>query len=78
MNNTVPSNLRILVVEDDTAALAATLEILETLGHWAGVQSAEDAQARYIDGAFDVLMLDIGLPARSGVDFLESLIVSAV
>ena len=74
MNNTVPLNLRVLVVEDDAATLAATLEILETLGHWAtGVQSAEAAQARYIEGAFDVLVLDIGLPALSGADFFENL-----
>lgn len=74
LNNTVPSNLRILIVEDDATALATTLEMLELLGHWAtGVQSAEAAQARYIKGAFDVLLIDIGLPALSGMDFFDTL-----
>jgi DNA-binding response OmpR family regulator len=74
MNNTVPRNLRVLVVEGDPAALAATIEILAALGHWStGVQSAEAAQAWYIEDAFDVLMLDIGLPALYGMDFFETL-----
>jgi CheY-like chemotaxis protein len=74
MNKTVPKSLRILVVEDDAAVLATTLEMLEALGHWAtGVQSAESAKSRYIDGAFDVLLIDIGLPALSGLDFFEAL-----
>ncbi|MDM0077425.1 response regulator [Variovorax sp. J2P1-59] len=66
--------LRILVVEDDPDALAATVEMLQLLGHWAaGVRSAETAKDRYLDGAFDVLLTDIGLPALSGMDLVESL-----
>ncbi len=66
--------LRILVVEDDPAALAATVDMLEALGHWtAGVKSAEVARDRFIDGAFDVLMTDVGLPALSGLDLVEIL-----
>lgn len=67
-------SLRILVVEDDAAALAATVDMLEALGHWAaGVKSAEVARDRFIDGAFDVLLTDIGLPALSGLDLVEIL-----
>lgn len=66
--------LRILVVEDDPAALAATVDMLEALGHWtAGVKSAEVARDRFLDGAFDVLMTDVGLPALSGLDLVEIL-----
>jgi DNA-binding response OmpR family regulator len=66
--------LRVLVVEDDPAVLAATVEMLQLLGHWAaGVKSAEVARDRFIDGAFDVLMTDIGLPALSGIDLVEIL-----
>ncbi|MDM0106711.1 response regulator [Variovorax sp. J22R24] len=66
--------LRVLVVEDDPDALAATVEMLQLLGHWAaGVRSAETAKDRYLDGAFDVLLTDIGLPALSGMDLVESL-----
>ena len=68
------SALRVLVVEDDPGVLAATVEMLQVLGHWAaGVKSAEVARDRFIDGAFDVLLTDIGLPALSGIDLVEIL-----
>jgi len=77
-DTTTPSSpspsLRVLVVEDDPATLGATVEMLELLGHWvAGVKSAEVARDRFIEGAFDVLMTDIGLPALSGLDLVEIL-----
>ncbi len=69
-----PAALRVLVVEDDPAALAATVELLQLLGHWAtGVKSAEVARDRFIDGAFDILLTDIGLPALSGYDLVAGL-----
>jgi len=74
MNNTVPRNPRVLVVNDDPSALAANLKSWGALGHCAtGVRSADAAQARYIEGSFDVLMLDVRLPALSSVNFVESL-----
>jgi CheY-like chemotaxis protein len=67
--------LRVLLVEDDADTLAATLRLLEAMGHWAtGVRSAEAAIARFFEGAFDVVMVDIGLPALSGRDFAERLL----
>ncbi|MET3494610.1 response regulator [Variovorax boronicumulans] len=76
MTTTDPqTKLRVLLVEDDVDTLVATLQLLETLGHWAtGVKSAEAAIARFLDGAFDVVMVDIGLPALSGHDFAERLL----
>jgi len=66
--------LRVLVVEDDPDALAATVEMLQLLGHWAaGVKSAETAKDRFIENAFDVLMTDIELPALSGFDLADIL-----
>lgn len=66
--------LRILVVEDDPDMLAATLELLQLLGHWAsGVQSAEGALTRFFDGAFDALLTDVGLPGLSGRELVEKL-----
>jgi CheY-like chemotaxis protein len=48
-----PATLRILVVEDEPDALAATVELLQALGHWAtGVKSAEVAKDRFLPGAF--------------------------
>lgn len=66
--------LRVLVVEDEPDALAATVELLQLLGHWAtGVKSAEVAKDRFLAGAFDILLTDIGLPALSGYDLVDSL-----
>ncbi|MDM0017364.1 response regulator [Variovorax saccharolyticus] len=63
-----------LVVEDDADTLAATVEMLQLLGHWAtGVRSAESAKDRFYDKAFDVLMTDVGLPALSGLDLADIL-----
>jgi len=75
MTNAPPNKLRVLLVEDDADTLATTLKILEALGHWAtGVKSAEAAISRFFEGAFDVVMVDIGLPALSGLDLAERLL----
>ncbi|CAN7518819.1 Response regulator receiver domain-containing protein [Variovorax sp. CF079] len=67
-------SLRVLVVEDDPDVLEAALEALELLGHWAtGVRSAEGALTRFLEGAFDVLMVDVGLPALSGLELAGKL-----
>lgn len=69
-----PNRLRILVVEDDADAMATSLEALRAIGHWAtGVRSAESAITRYMRGAFDLLMLDVGLPGLSGKDLAAKL-----
>jgi CheY-like chemotaxis protein len=69
-----PQKLRILVVEDDLDTLVVTVELLRTLGHWAtGVRSAEVALHRFLEGAFDVLIADVGLPGLSGRDLAEKL-----
>ena len=67
-------SLRIMVVEAEPDALKATQAQLEALGHWsAGLTSAELALNRYLDGAFDVLMTDVGLPGLSGRDLADIL-----
>jgi CheY-like chemotaxis protein len=69
-----PRKLRVLVVEDDPGTLALTVSLLETLGHWAtGVRSAELALHRFLEGVFDVLVADVGLPGLSGQDLAEKL-----
>jgi CheY-like chemotaxis protein/pimeloyl-ACP methyl ester carboxylesterase len=69
-----PRKLRILVVEDEPDMLTVTLELLQTLGHWVtGVKSAEVAINRFLEGAFDLLMTDVNLPALSGLDLAQKL-----
>ena len=68
------SSLRVLVVEDDPQVLDASLDALELLGHWAtGVRSAEGALDRFLEGAFDVTMIDVGLPGLSGLELAGKL-----
>lgn len=60
-------SLRVLVVEDNEAALASTVELIEFLGHRPnGVGSAEAALKALEEDAYDVLMTDIQLPGLSG------------
>lgn len=69
-----PRALRVLLAEDDSAARETTADMLDLLGHWtAAVGSAEAARDRYLEGAFDVLMCDVGLPGLSGLDLMQSL-----
>ena len=79
-STTVPTeaehpSLRVLVVEDDPDALSATLALLEAMGHWAvGVPSSEAAISRFVEQAFDVLMVDMILPTVSGVELVQDLL----
>ena len=66
--------LRVLVVDNDPRQLHATLDLLAALGHWAtGVDTAELACTRWFDGAFDLVMTEVHLPALSGFDLAETL-----
>jgi CheY-like chemotaxis protein len=63
---------RILVVDDDRALRLALSELLKDAGHLVD-QAADGTDAlRQLDGggAFDVVVLDIGLPGLSGLDVL--------
>lgn len=65
---------RILLVEDDKA----TRELYETLLKEAGhqVDVAEDGEigfAKAIEGGYDLIILDIILPKKDGIIFLEEL-----
>ncbi|WP_019143158.1 hybrid sensor histidine kinase/response regulator [Noviherbaspirillum massiliense] len=63
------SRLRILVVEDNPDSQHMLCELLGVLGHSArGVSSAESALDALRSEAFDVLLTDVGLPGKSGVE----------
>jgi len=48
--------------------------MIALLGHWAtGVSTAEGARDRFLEGAFDVLLTDVALPALSGFDLADML-----
>jgi CheY-like chemotaxis protein/anti-sigma regulatory factor (Ser/Thr protein kinase) len=62
---------RILIVDDDRALRHALTELLEDAGHTVD-QAADgfDALTRLERGAFDIVLLDIGLPDMNGLDVL--------
>ena len=66
---TVPR--RILIVDDDRALRLALAELLKDAGHTVD-QAADGIEAlgRLDEGAFDIVVLDIGLPDVSGLDVL--------
>lgn len=66
------SRLRVLLVDDQPMVLLGTEAALRTFGHEVVVAAdAEAALAALADGRFDVLLTDISLPGRSGVELAE-------
>lgn len=64
---------RILVVEDDVDLLFLCSISLREAGHEVvECESAEQASAQ-LDGAIDLILLDIRLPGKSGLEFLAEL-----
>jgi len=66
--------LRILIVDDDAATLAALQELLEGEGHQV-VTAANGSEALATlrqDGPFGVILLDIMMPVMNGYEFRET------
>ena len=76
VGNPVPEGkkIRVLVVEDVPRLARLVVGGLERAGFQAeAVGSAAEAEARLLDRAFDVLVLDLGLPDRDGLALLGDL-----
>ncbi|MCC7330796.1 MAG: response regulator transcription factor [Gammaproteobacteria bacterium] len=66
--------MRILIAEDDPAIAAAISDALRRGGHAVDhVASGAQADAALSDGAHDLLVLDLGLPALDGSEVLQRL-----
>lgn len=64
--------MRVLIVEDERQVADLFRDHLLDLGHHPVVAaSAEDALRALSSGTVDAILLDIGLPGISGVDFLQ-------
>jgi DNA-binding NtrC family response regulator len=62
---------RILVVEDDARLRSLLLEALSTEGYQLeSAESAEEAVKHFKNGEFDVLLTDVNLPGKSGLELL--------
>ena len=68
------TSLRILIVDDDEDFADGLMEIFELDGHEPTmVHSCRDAIAAVRGGAFDVALIDIGLPDMDGAGCLGAL-----
>jgi DNA-binding response OmpR family regulator len=66
--------MRLLLVEDDTMIGEAVLRMLRTEGYavdW--VRDGEMADTALRSAAYDLLLLDLGLPRRDGIEVLRAL-----
>ena len=64
----------VLIVEDEAALASALAILVRRMGHEpATAPSASLGLSRLLDGGIDLVLLDIGLPDRSGIDVLGAI-----
>lgn len=65
--------VRILVIEDDEKIGATLMEVLAREGYSAALsQTGEDGFFRWSTDRFDLVLLDLGLPGRDGLEILSA------
>lgn len=65
--------LRILLVEDHDDTAAVTARLLRKCGHTVTIAQTYDAAVNVGGMGFDLLLADIGLPGKSGIDVFHEL-----
>lgn len=64
----------VLIVDDEESILSVTAAILHKQGYRAvGASSAEDAERAIASGGVDVVLVDVVLPGRGGLDLLMAI-----
>lgn len=66
---TIKDPLHILVVEDNVVGLNLMLAILGSFGYSADIaQNGVEALDKILNGAYDLVLLDVMIPGMSGID----------
>src|SRR5205814_3803101 len=74
MNETAPRRPRVLVVEDHDDMRELLTQVLELSGYEVGEASSADAALRLAaQWAFDLALIDIGLPRKDGIQLMREL-----
>ncbi|MBT5876859.1 MAG: response regulator, partial [Candidatus Latescibacteria bacterium] len=65
---------QLLIVDSDPIALASISEMLQSEGYECDMASAtETAEVRVIQGAFDLLIIDAGMPGNTDLAFISEI-----
>ena len=68
------TRLSLLVVDDDSELCGMMKEFFEQIGHSVDVAyNGRDGLARALRHAYDLIVLDLRLPGKGGLDFLREL-----
>lgn len=68
------ANLRVLIIDDDVDFADGLADFVELLGHETETaNSAKDGVGKAMATRFDVVLVDVGLPGRSGVECVRDL-----
>jgi len=74
LSQTEGKKIRVLVVEDVEKLSALIVRALAKAGFQAeAAETAGTAEEKLLDGAYDAMILDLGLPDRDGLDLLRDL-----
>jgi CheY-like chemotaxis protein len=70
--NAGTTGLRVLLVDDDLDLLEATSELIKMLGHDPVMTFSPDEALRWLgERTFDVLLADLAIPGKSGIELAE-------
>ena len=65
---------KILVVEDDEFFLSMVMRVISRMGHQGtGVKNGIEAVEIYKSGNFDLVIIDLNLPGKSGIDVIREI-----